>query len=174
MGYTCKNYRAAGNLGTHSPGMVVADLYREDGNIYRTAAMVADCGSLSAAMSYASQKNNELKAAETAARELVADVLTMVTRPTTDADQDEAESDKVADTVDVEQSSQQCSTPIVDPDELKKAAKYALKVFEGHCNSNLHSLGCACALSWLKQVLGESLTVEDKRNLQSINVHVPK
>lgn len=64
------------------------------------------------------------------------------------------------------------SKPAIDPAELRKAAMYALKVFEGHCNSNLHSLGCACALSWLKRVLEEPLTAEDKQNLQSINVQV--
>jgi hypothetical protein len=66
------------------------------------------------------------------------------------------------------------SAPAQDPAELRKAAKYALAVFAGHCNSNVHSLGCACALSWLKHVLDEPLTDEDKRNLQSINVHVPQ
>lgn len=88
MGYTCRNYRAAGNLGTHSPGMVLADLYRDDGKIYRTAAMVADCGSWSAAISYANHKNNELKAAETMASEIVAEILTMVTCPTADTHPD--------------------------------------------------------------------------------------
>lgn len=66
------------------------------------------------------------------------------------------------------------SEPAQDPAELRKAAKYALTVFEGHCNSNVHSLGCACALAWLRLTLGEPLTDRDKRDLQSINVHVPQ
>lgn len=68
MGYTCKNYRAAGTAYSgHSQGMVLADLYHENGNVYRTAAPVADCGSYLAATAYANQKNNELKAAAAAA-----------------------------------------------------------------------------------------------------------
>lgn len=61
-----------------------------------------------------------------------------------------------------------------DTAELRKAAKYALTVFEGHCNSNVHSLGCDCALAWLRLTLGEPLTDRDKRDLRSINVHVPE
>ena len=64
MGYTCRNYRAAGAMYSgYSQGVVLADLYREDGQMYRTAP-VADCGSWSEAISYANVKNNELKAAE--------------------------------------------------------------------------------------------------------------
>lgn len=82
MGYTCKNYRAAGTTYSgHSQGMVLADLYHESGTVYRTAAPVADCGSYSAAISYANQKNNELKAAAEMAREIVAAVLSTVTGP---------------------------------------------------------------------------------------------
>lgn len=69
MGYTCKNYRAAGassGITGGSSGVVLADLYTADGHMYRTAP-VADCGSWSAAISYANQKNNELKAAAAAA-----------------------------------------------------------------------------------------------------------
>lgn len=72
MGYTCKNYRAAGRYGNGvglSSGMVLADLYTESGHLYRTAP-VADCGSLSAAISYAARKNNELKAAEGVGEEI--------------------------------------------------------------------------------------------------------
>lgn len=84
MGYTCRNYRAAGSGGGvagGSSGLVLADLYTEDGHMYRTAP-VADCGSHSAAISYANQKNNELKAATDMAREIVSAVLSMVTCPT--------------------------------------------------------------------------------------------
>lgn len=90
MGFICRNYRAAGSGGgVHggSSGRVLADLYREDGTMYRTAT-VADCGSWSAAISYANQKNNELKAAAGMASELVAEILTMVTCPTTDTHPD--------------------------------------------------------------------------------------
>ncbi len=68
MGYTFKNYRAAGpTYSGHSQGMVLADLYHESGTVYRAAAVVADCGSHLAAISYANQKNNVLKAAAAAA-----------------------------------------------------------------------------------------------------------
>lgn len=73
MGFICKNYRAnihgeSYSGSSRSSGVVLADMYHEDGQRFRTAA-VADCGSLGAAIAHANQKNNELKAAEVAGEE---------------------------------------------------------------------------------------------------------
>lgn len=87
MGFTCRNYRAAGSSGGGvlggSSGVVLADLYHESGTMYRTAP-VADCGSWAAAISYANTKNNELKAAEVAGEEIPE----VVTCPTTETHPD--------------------------------------------------------------------------------------
>lgn len=55
---------------------------------------------------------------------------------------------------------------------LKTAAEYALCVFEGHCNSNIHSLGCDYALSMLRNAIGTPLSDEDVGNLRRFNVQV--
>jgi hypothetical protein len=65
MKYTCKNYRQnkyGQSFCNSSPsaGIVLADMYNEDGSFYRTAA-VADCGSERAAIEHA-RKQNEILA----------------------------------------------------------------------------------------------------------------
>lgn len=91
MVLTCRNYRAAGTTYSgYSQGVVLADLYNENGQMYRTAP-VADCGSWAAAISYANQKNNELKAAEREQAEHVATTReSRVDKCSDNADQGEA------------------------------------------------------------------------------------
>jgi hypothetical protein len=58
----------------------------------------------------------------------------------------------------------------MDDTLLKTAAEYALRVFEVHCVSNGHSLGCDYALSMLRNALGQRLSDEDKLNLERASI----
>jgi len=49
--------------------------------------------------------------------------------------------------------------------QLEESVQYALKVFESHCESNRHSLGCDYALSRLRNALKQELSEQDKDNL---------
>jgi len=54
--------------------------------------------------------------------------------------------------------------------ELLAAIDYAFNVFEGHCRSNAHSLGCDIVMLWMKQVLGKPLEMSEILELQR---HLP-